>query len=196
MVTYAGNDRDRVDLALPHPLGSRVRLPRATPVVRAGRRLRPPASRVSLVSERVIDHGTIENGTRWTLTAGGSDDRYGSMLHIEDDHGVIDGGGMGGPKLWGNARLNVYTGGNPRKGPRGVVVRCHPSVERILLVWEDGTSTDITACNGDTVDGLRFGVELVPRDARLREVVGVANGEVVERFDLRHHDTSWHEDRD
>lgn len=47
------------------------------------------------------------------------------------------------------------------------------------------------------MDGLRFGVQVVPRNARLREVVGLAaNAEVVERFDLRHHDASWHEDRD
>ena len=90
------------------------------------------------MSERVIDHGTIDDGTRWTLTAGGSDKRYGSTLRIEDDYGVIDGGGMGGPKLWGSDRLNVYTGGNPHKGPRGVVVRCHPSVARILLVKRPG----------------------------------------------------------
>jgi hypothetical protein len=159
--------------------------------------MRSSASRVGLVSERVIDHGMINDGTRWTLTAGGSDERYGSTLRIEDDYGVIDGGGMGGPKLWGSDRLNVYTGGNPHKGPRGVVVRCHPSVARILLIWDDGSSADITACNGDIVDGLRFGVQLVPADAHLREVVGLAaDAEVVERFDLRHHDASWRQDRD
>ena len=159
--------------------------------------MRRSASIVSVVSDRVIARGAMDDGTRWALTAGGSEAQYGSTLHIEDDQGAIDAGGMGGPKLWGSARLNVYTGGNPRKGPRGVVVRCHPSVERIQLVWEDGRLADITACNEELVDGLRFGVQVVPRNARLREVVGLAsNGEVVERFDLRHHDASWHEDRD
>lgn len=61
------------------------------------------ASIVSVVSDRVIAREAIDDGTRWTLTAGGSDAQYGSTLHIEDDQGAIDAGGMGGPKLCGVA---------------------------------------------------------------------------------------------
>jgi hypothetical protein len=118
------------------------------------------------------------------------------MLEVEDDGGRISGGGMGGPKLWGNDRLNVYTGGNPDRGPRGVVVRCAPSIEHIMLVLEDGASTEITACGREVIDGMRFGVSLVPPDSRLREVVGVAgDGTVVDRFELRHHNESWRRHR-
>jgi hypothetical protein len=145
---------------------------------------------------RVIDHGVAEHGVCWTLRAGGDNDSYSTMLRIEDGAGVIDGGGMGGPKLWGNDRLNVYTGGNPNRGPRGVLVRCAPGIERLLLVLEDGTSTDITACGGEVIDGMRFGVSLVPPDSRLLEVVGLAgDGTLVERFELRHHDEYWHRHR-
>ena len=61
-----------------------------------------------------------------------------------------------------------------------------------MLVLEDGSSTEITACGGEVIDRMRFGVSLVPPDSRLREVVGVAcDGTVVERFELRHHDEFW-----
>lgn len=144
------------------------------------------------MTHRVIDRGTTAVGVRWTLSAGGDDGNYATMLRVEDDGGRISGGGMDGPKLWGSDRLNVYTGGNPDRGPRGVVVRCAASIQHIMLVLEDGASTEITACGGEVIDGMRFGVSLVPPDSRLREVIGVAgDGTVVERFELRHHDESW-----
>lgn len=136
------------------------------------------------------------DGVRWTLRAGGDEDSYSTTLRVEDDAGVINGGGMDGPKLWGNDRRNVYTGGNPTRGPRGVVVRCALDIERVLLVLEDGTSTDITACGGEVIDGMRFGVSLVPPDSRLLEVVGLAgDGTLVDRFELRGHDEYWHRNR-
>jgi len=104
---------------------------------------------------------------------------------------------MGGPKLWWPDRLNVSTGGNPLRGPKAVLVRCSPIVANILLSYQDGTSTDITACHGAVVDGLRFGVGVVAADAHLGEVIGIAgDGTEVERFDLRHHDEVWHTRQD
>ena len=148
------------------------------------------------MTDRVIDRGTTAAGVRWTLSAGGDDHSYSTTLQVEDDGGRTSGGGMGGPKLWGSNRLNVYTGGNPDRGPRGVVVRCAPSIEHIMLVFEDGASTEVTACGGEVVDGMRFGVSLVSPDSRLLEVIGVAgDGTVIERFDLRRHDEAWRRSR-
>jgi hypothetical protein len=141
--------------------------------------------------ERVIVEGVTDDAVRWTLRAGGDDENYMTMLRTEDSAGVIDNGGMGGPKLWGSDLLNVYSGGNPDRGPRGIVVRCHPSIEHLGVVYEDGTEVEMVATA--EVDGLRFGVLLVAPEARLREVVGTTGDRaVVERFDLRGHDSSWH----
>ncbi len=52
--------------------------------------------------ERVIADGATDDGVRWTLTARGDDENYVTMLRTEDSAGVIDNGGMGGPKLWGS----------------------------------------------------------------------------------------------
>jgi hypothetical protein len=83
------------------------------------------------------------------------------------------------------------TGASPdTKSPRAVV-RCLPSIVRLVLVHEPGVEIDMTQCVDDVIEGLRFGVALVDRDARLLEVVGYdTDGSVVERFDLRLHDAS------
>ena len=74
--------------------------------------------------DRVIAEGVTGDGVRWTLRAGGSDENYSTMLRTEDAAGVIDNGGMGGPKLWAPQRLNVYSGGNPDRVPgRGCPLR-------------------------------------------------------------------------
>jgi hypothetical protein len=141
--------------------------------------------------ERVIAEGATDDKVRWTLRAGGDEGDYSTMLRVEDDAGVISGGGMGGPKLWGSDLLNVYSRGNPDRGPRGIVVRCDPSVEHLSVSYEDGTEAEMVV-SGE-VDGLRFGLLLVAPGAHLREVVGGDKDRtVIERFDLRGHDASWH----
>jgi len=144
--------------------------------------------------ERVIAEGVADNQVRWTLSTGGVDERYGTTLRTEDSAGVIDGGGMGGPKLWGSNLMNVYTGANPDRGPRGIVVRCDLSVRNLSVRYEDGSEQVMVDCG--EVDGLRFGVLLVAPETQLRELVGAdQDGAVIERFDLRGHDASWHRRR-
>ncbi len=146
---------------------------------------------VALQPERVIAEGVTGDNVRWTLRAGGDEGNYSTILRVEDDAGVISGGGMGGPKQWGSDLLNVYSGGNPDRGPRGIVVRCDPSVEHLSVFYEDGVEAEMVTCG--PVDGLRFGVLLVAPEARLREVVGTDQDRaVIERCDLRGHDASWH----
>ena len=67
--------------------------------------------------DRILAEGVTADGVRWALKAGGNDESYSTVLRTEDAAGVIDCGGMGGPKLWAPQRLNVYTGGNPGRGP-------------------------------------------------------------------------------
>jgi hypothetical protein len=135
---------------------------------------------------RLIAEGTTGEGVRWTLTAGGRDDSYATMVRTEDADGIIDSGGMGGPKLWGGDRLNFYRGVNSDRGPRSVAVRCDPSIVRLVLVLEPATELELTQCGDGVIDGLRFGITLVARDAQLREIIGFdGDGSVVERHDLR-----------
>jgi hypothetical protein len=115
------------------------------------------------------------------------------MVRIEDASGLISEGGMGGPKLWGSNLLNVYSGGDTNRGPRAIVARCGPSVEHLILSHEDGTQAELVPCGEGEIDGLRFGVLLVAPEARLRELIGVGqDGTIIDRFDLRGHDSSWH----
>ena len=67
--------------------------------------------------DRILAEGVTADGVRWALKAGGNDESYSTVLRTEDAAGVIDCGGMGGPKLWAPQRLNVYTGGNPGRAP-------------------------------------------------------------------------------
>ena len=75
------------------------------------------ASRLPPGPDRILAEGVTADGVRWALKAGGNDESYSTVLRTEDAAGVIDSGGMGGPKLWAPQRLNVYTGGNPGRGP-------------------------------------------------------------------------------
>jgi hypothetical protein len=96
----------------------------------------------------------------------------------------VDTGGRGGPKLWGDSRLNVYRGRNPNRGPLGVVVRSDPSVVRVVLVSSEGES-ELVSCGDGVIDGLRFWVIFVPCSTESipsREIVGYDSvGVVVDR---------------
>jgi hypothetical protein len=153
--------------------------------------------RVSNVG-RLLAQGETEDGVRWRImVSGSSDDNYGTMLHTEDADGPIDGGGMGGPKLWGDQKLNVYCGRNSDRGPLGVMVRCDPQVVRLTLLYADGTQTDLQPCGDGIVDGLRFAMAVVQRDAHLGEVVGFgSDGALIERFTLGSRDPVRHRPRD
>ncbi len=142
---------------------------------------RVEATAATCQPERVIAEGDTDNGVRWTLSAGGDDASYATMLRTEDSGGVIDSGGMGGPKLRGSELLNVYTGVNPDRGPRSIVVRCDPSIEHLSVFYDDGTEAEMVACG--EVDGLRFGVLLVAPEVRLREVVGTGHDrQIIARY--------------
>jgi ATP-dependent Clp protease ATP-binding subunit ClpC len=142
---------------------------------------------------RLIADGVAEGNVRWSLRVGGDDANYSTMLRIEDESGLISEGGMGGPKLWGSDLLNVYSGGDTHRGPRAIVARCSPRVEHLILSYEDGTEAELVPCGQGEIDGLRFGVLLIAPEARLRELIGIGqDGIIIDRFDLRGHDSSWH----
>ena len=140
----------------------------------------------SSTAVRVIVNGTTAQGERWSLRVGGDDDNYWTGFEIEDHAGSVSSGGMAGPKLCVDDRLNVWTGGNP---DRRLIVRCDPDITQLVLTMDDGTRADVTPCMEVVVDGQHIAMTHVPPDTRLREVVGLAeDGTVVERFDRHGHD--------
>jgi hypothetical protein len=99
--------------------------------------------------------GVVAGTTRWTLRVRGDDDDYSTMLGIEDQSGPISGGGMGGPKLWNDDLMNVYSGRDD-DGPLAIVVRTDPSIVRMVLVTQAGVERDLAPCGAGPIDGLRF----------------------------------------
>jgi len=156
---------------------------------------RPPAAQHA---DRLIAEGVRDGDVRWALRAGGDNGNYSTTLSIEDQSGVIAGGGMAGPKLWDEDLLNVYTGSDD-DGPLAIVVRTDPSIVRTVLVTQAGEERDLTPCGNEPIDGLRFYIgfawpaqtiqEERPRFA-LSEVRGLdAEGTIRETYDLNFWDT-------
>jgi hypothetical protein len=134
---------------------------------------------------RVLTKGVGQDGLIWKLTVGGDDDNYTTILETRNTTGIIDCGGMGGPKLWNNLKLNVYMGRNPARGPLAVVVRCEPSITRVVAIVAIGGDIELAPCGEDIVDGLRFAVGLFPGDTKVAKIVGYGSGVVLESFRRR-----------
>ena len=88
--------------------------------------------------ERVIADGATDDGVRWTLTARGDDENYVTMLRTEDSAGVIDNGGMGGPKLWGSDLLKVIPAATPIEGHEGFSCAANPRSS--ISAWSTRTA--------------------------------------------------------
>jgi hypothetical protein len=80
---------------------------------------------------RVIGSGALQD-INWTLEAGGDDDGYWTGLEVTGPNDYRCGGGMAGPKLYGEDLINTYTG-RCDDGPLGIVVRSRPEVARIVI---------------------------------------------------------------
>ncbi len=148
--------------------------------------------------ERLIAEGVTDDGVRWALQAGGDDESYSTVLHLEDQSGATSGGGMGGPKLSNDDVMNVYSS-QTDDGPLAIVVRTDPSIVRVILVTHDGAERDLPPCRDAPIDGLRFYVGFArpvlavdtqrPRFG-LREVRGLNTDDTIrETYDLSFWDT-------
>ena len=112
-----------------------------------------------MVDTRPIRSGTVRD-FRWNLEAGGEDEQYWTGLEVSGPDGYRCSGGMGGPKLWGDDLINVYTARSD-DGPVGIVVRAVPAVVRIVLRMRSGDESDLGLSGPDIIDGLRFFVGFV-----------------------------------
>ncbi len=139
--------------------------------------------------ETVIASGSFEGGIAWIIDAGGDDEQYWTGLRLAYTHG----GGMAGPKLWGDELINVYTGRDD-DGPLGIAVRAEPRVVGVELVDLGGAARPLVACGGGVIDGLRFYVGLAwaaPPEAEQAGTFGLRElrardqaGGVVATYDL------------
>ena len=86
----------------------------------------------------VIAEGATDDGVRWTLTAGGDDENYVTMLRTEDSAGVIDNGSMGGPKLWGPDLLKVIPAATQIEGDEGF--SCAATPRSSISAWSARTA--------------------------------------------------------
>ncbi|HZC42434.1 MAG TPA: hypothetical protein VE343_17270, partial [Streptosporangiaceae bacterium] len=67
-----------------------------------------------------------------------------------------------------------------------------PDVRRMVLTTEDGQSKNVPVFDCEEIPEVRFACLLVPRDVRLREVVGHGEaGQELERFSLGFQQGQW-----
>lgn len=102
----------------------------------------------------MIGSGAVQD-INWTLEAGGDDDGYWTGLEVTGPNEYRCGGGMAGPKLYGEDLINTYTG-RCDDGPLGIVVRSRPEVTRVVIRTGAGDETDMVSCGPGVLDELRF----------------------------------------
>jgi hypothetical protein len=114
--------------------------------------------------------GGPEASVHWHLSVGGSESRYGTTLRTRDGDGVVVGGGMGGPKPTEETPMSVYL--RRSEGKPVVVVRSHPTIDRVVLRMADGTSSELAPCHDRCVDELWFRVVLFRGDESPAALIG------------------------
>jgi hypothetical protein len=114
----------------------------------------------------VIAQGETVGGEHWYLKAGGSADDYYTMLQTVHPDGHRDEGGMGGPVLYPDDLLNLYTG---RANPEllRVIARADPRVRQLRLRSQRGEQCQMRPVADDAELGVTFFAILLPWDTGL-----------------------------
>ncbi|HUL26725.1 MAG TPA: hypothetical protein VLW44_13250 [Streptosporangiaceae bacterium] len=145
----------------------------------------------------VIAEGTESNGLAWVIWARRHEPREGdllSVIRITDATGrILHGVGRAGPPLPPGRVLDVTSDGS-EEGPRALLARVAPSVRRLELKVQDGTTLDVPLYDCPEIPEVRFASLLLPRDVILESVAGFgAKDKELERFDLRFYQGRWEE---
>jgi len=143
----------------------------------------------------VVAEGTSGAGVSWVIWARRDEPRHGdllSMIRLTDAEGrIIHAGGSSGPPLYPGRLLNVTTNGS-EEGPRALLARVHPSVRRVELRAQDGSTRDVPLFDCPEIPEVRFAALLLPRAESLDSVAGFDDeGSELERFDLRFQQGRW-----
>jgi len=145
----------------------------------------------------VIAEGTGNDGLAWVIWARRHEPHEGdllSVIRITDATGrILHGAGRTGPPLPPGRVLNVTSDGSD-EGPRALLARVDPSVRRLELKVQGGTTLDVPLYDCPEIPEVRFASLLLPRDVILESVAGFgAKDKELERFDLRFYQGRWEE---
>jgi len=115
-----------------------------------------------------------------------------SMVRVTDADGrVLHGHGAGGPPLQAGQLLKVVTGGS-EEGPRMLLARVHPDVQRLVMTTSGGQAVDVPLSDHPEFPEVRFAVLPLPRETILDYATGLAaDGGELERFSLRFQQGQW-----
>lgn len=114
----------------------------------------------------VVAQGETVAGEHWYLKAGGSADDYYTMLRTVHPDGRRDEGGMGGPVLYPDRLLHLYTGrANP--GLLRVIARADPRVRQLRLRSQRGEQCQMRPVADDAELGVTFFAILLPWETEL-----------------------------
>jgi hypothetical protein len=127
----------------------------------------------------VIAQGEIVAGEHWYLKAGGSAVDYYTMLENVHPDGHRDEGGMGGPVLYPDQLVNLYTG-RADTGPLRVIVRADLRVRQLRLRSQRGEQCEMRPVTADADLGVTFFAILVPWDSGLASIEALdADGQLL-----------------
>lgn len=127
----------------------------------------------------VVAEGDAAGDGRWCLKAGGSAERYHTLIETAHLDGHRDEGGMGGPALYPGRLLNVYTG-RADQGPLRVVVRADRRVRQLRFQSQMGERCDLLPVADDLAVGVMFFAVLLPWTIGLVSMHGLnADGQVI-----------------
>jgi hypothetical protein len=140
---------------------------------------------VEMLDLAVIATGETSAGERWYLRAGGSADDYYTMLETVHPDGHRDEGGMGGPVLYPDRLLNLYTG-RADDGPLRVIARADQRVRHLRFRSLRGEQCEMRPVAADGELGVTFFAILLPWDNELASIeVLDADGHVLEQGRIR-----------
>jgi hypothetical protein len=143
----------------------------------------------------VVAKGTSSEGFAWVIWARRHEPQQGdllSLIRVTDPGGrILHAEAAGGAPLNPGHLLKVSTGGS-EEGPRTLLARVDPTVRRLQLRVQDGSTTEVPVYDCPEIPEVRFASMLLPRDVALDSVAGFgAKGAELERFDLRFQQGRW-----
>jgi hypothetical protein len=116
---------------------------------------------------------------RWTVVAGGTDDHFFTMLNVYRGEQRLAGGGMAGPKLYGDSVMNEYRGRTDDL-PYVVMARTDPKVDRVVSVTANAVEVDLALSPVIEPFGLRFAAALLPHGERPGSIRAEHAGRILE----------------
>lgn len=123
--------------------------------------------------------GTGTPDLRWTVVAGGTDDDFFTSLNVFRGERQLAGGGMAGPKLYGDSVINEYRGRTDDL-PYVVMARTDPTIDRVVAVTANAVEVVLALSPVVERFGLRFAAAVLPVGERPGTIRAERAGYVIE----------------